>query len=232
MARSSHMREVDSDLLILNERLKSYINEGMDNTLSVAQNVADYCSNNENLKQTVKDIMTSFIGMEHDIGQYVQALKYVKTLDVDSEESSDLLAVFKDKLKKIKASEHHDVEDHPKYVTLEEQLTNSGSIEEQLECLRAKLAGSTGDDEVAMTSVEINTKCPFTGQTMVLPVRNKVCNHVYDRDGILSYINSRRAKAKCPVGGCDNSNAISLENLEDHTDMKKYISLLSRLHRD
>lgn len=37
-------------------------------------------SDNENLKQAVKDIMISFIEMERDVGQYVQALKYVKTV--------------------------------------------------------------------------------------------------------------------------------------------------------
>ncbi|CAG5124836.1 unnamed protein product [Candidula unifasciata] len=232
MAGNSHMREVDSDLLILNERLKSYINEGMDNVISVAQNVADYCSDNEKLKQEVKDIMNSFIEMERQTGQYVQALKHLKSVDVDSEENSELLTVFKEKLKQIQVIEQDSPENHPKYVTLEGQLTDLGNIEEQLECLRARLGGATDDEEVAMTSVEIQIKCPFTGQTMVQPVRNKVCNHVYDRDGILSYINSRKAKAKCPVGGCTNSNPIRLENLEDHMDMKKYITLLRKLHRE
>uniref|UniRef100_A0A0B6ZR91 E3 SUMO-protein ligase NSE2 n=1 Tax=Arion vulgaris TaxID=1028688 RepID=A0A0B6ZR91_9EUPU len=227
MATRGHMSEVNSDLLILNERLMGYVNVGMDNTIDVAQNIAEYCKGDGKLKQAVKDIMRDFSEMEKDIQQYARALTIVKNAGRNSDEKLELLTLFKDELRQIQAGDKQSFENHPKYIELEERLSDR-DLEEQLDSLRATLGGTMDDEDVAMTSVEINIKCPFTGQVMVNPVRNKICNHVYDKDGITAYINSRRAKAKCPVGGCENKDPITKENLEDHKDMKKYITLLAK----
>ena len=52
------------------------------------------------------------------------------------------------------------------------------------------------DEDIAMTQQEIVTKCPYTGQEMVQPVRNKICNHNYDRNGIQELIKNRGRRAK------------------------------------
>ena len=38
----------------------------------------------------------------------------------------------------------------------------------------------SGDDELEMTQVEINTVCPISRKEMVKPVKNILCGHVYD----------------------------------------------------
>ncbi|GFN97821.1 E3 sumo-protein ligase nse2 [Plakobranchus ocellatus] len=69
--------------------------------------------------------------------------------------------------------------------------------EAELATLRTTLAGTAGDSqgELAMTEVEINTRCPYTGCTMQDPVVNKRCGHVYDREGILAHIKQKKNKA-------------------------------------
>ena len=42
----------------------------------------------------------------------------------------------------------------------------------------------------------MNTKCPYTGKEMKDPVRNKHCNHNYDREGANQLIRARGARAK------------------------------------
>ena len=57
------------------------------------------------------------------------------------------------------------------------------------------------------------SKCPITAQTMKNPVRNKVCGHVYSREGIDKLLKLTRQRKKsrsaaahcpCPIAGCKN----------------------------
>ena len=60
-------------------------------------------------------------------------------------------------------------------------------------------AASTTQDpdiEVEMTQQAVVTKCPYTGKEMKNPVKNKHCQHSYDRDGINQFIKSRGSRAK------------------------------------
>lgn len=45
---------------------------------------------------------------------------------------------------------------------------------------------------------------PITKKPILIPFRNKVCSHVYEKDSILAYIRKKK-KAKCPYVGCTNS---------------------------
>lgn len=57
-------------------------------------------------------------------------------------------------------------------------------------------SASMQEDDIEMTQAMVNTKCPYTGQEMVDPVRNKICKHTYDKVGILEYIKRRGKKAR------------------------------------
>lgn len=52
------------------------------------------------------------------------------------------------------------------------------------------------DEDVEMTQATVNTKCPYTGKEMVVPMRNKICGHHYEKEGILQYIQQRKKKAR------------------------------------
>ena len=52
------------------------------------------------------------------------------------------------------------------------------------------------DDDILMTQQAVNTKCPYTGKEMVIPMKNKICGHNYEKEGILQYIHQRKKKAR------------------------------------
>ncbi|GFS17408.1 E3 SUMO-protein ligase NSE2 [Elysia marginata] len=240
MSGRSRPLELESDL-VLNQRLLQSMGGMVNETLEVARDIANYCTDDDELKKATQDIMLSFIGMADDIKQVTTALNHVKNTcpmiqtdsDVESMEEQNLTSSFTKKLEKLKAAGRRDenrLMNHPKYEELISLFTDSGTIEEQLASLRAALTGSAEESqgELAMTEMDINIRCPYTGCTMQDPVRNILCGHVYDRTGILTYVKQKKSKAKCPVGGCGNTEPIQESHLEDHRDMRKYIFLLSQ----
>ncbi|RUS69383.1 hypothetical protein EGW08_022856 [Elysia chlorotica] len=227
--------ELESDL-VLNQRLLQSVGALMNETLEVGQDVANYCTDDDELKKETQDLMLTFVNMEDDIKQYTSALNHVKkaclTVSEDPEEGESFTAKFTQKLHELRQrnggeNQHHK---HAKFEELTSLFMDRGSIEEQLASLRRALVGDADDSQgdLAMTEVDVNTRCPYTGCTMEDPVRNKQCGHVYDRTGILTYIKQKNARAKCPVGGCGNVDPIQASHLEDHRDMKRYIQLLSQ----
>ena len=56
--------------------------------------------------------------------------------------------------------------------------------------------GDGDDDDVQVTQNAVVTRCPYTGQDMTHPVRNKHCGHNYDRDGIGQYVKCRGKRAR------------------------------------
>uniref|UniRef100_A0A6G1SMH0 E3 SUMO-protein ligase NSE2 n=1 Tax=Aceria tosichella TaxID=561515 RepID=A0A6G1SMH0_9ACAR len=68
------------------------------------------------------------------------------------------------------------------------------------------------DEEVVVEAPTERTwpKDPITKTNIKKAVRNKVCNHIYDRASIENYIDQRNAnhqRAPCPVAGCRHKNA-------------------------
>mmetsp|Transcript_19841 Transcript_19841/g.24471 ORF Transcript_19841/g.24471 Transcript_19841/m.24471 type:complete len:296 (+) Transcript_19841:286-1173(+) len=59
-------------------------------------------------------------------------------------------------------------------------------------------------------------KCPLTGQFFVNPVKNKVCKHVYELEGIRHHL---RMKRHCPVMGCNNNQVTEIQ-CEPDEEMK------------
>ena len=53
---------------------------------------------------------------------------------------------------------------------------------------------STSDDLV-MTEIRVSNRCPITQQVMRNPVRNRCCQHCYDREGVEELIRQRGNKA-------------------------------------
>lgn len=59
---------------------------------------------------------------------------------------------------------------------------------------------ATDEDDVEQMQSARTTipKCPLTQQTVVDPVRNKICKHVYSRQAIVAHIEKRLAERKPP----------------------------------
>jgi len=81
---------------------------------------------------------------------------------------------------------------------------------------RQSSADDEDDDELEVvdSSNEATLKCPFTQQFMTKPMKNKICNHVYEEAAIRDHIRKASGKAVCPIPGCGNRK-VSLDQLEE-----------------
>lgn len=65
-------------------------------------------------------------------------------------------------------------------------------------------------------------RCPITGRLFVKPVKNKVCGHAYDMEGLRQYIRSKeraRKKCNCPIAGCKNAE-VTLNQVEEDEEIE------------
>ena len=67
-------------------------------------------------------------------------------------------------------------------------------------------AESSDEDDLIVVKTDYNTVDPITKKEIVEPVRNKKCNHVYEKSTIYSMIDLARENSKpvrCPYMGCN-----------------------------
>uniref|UniRef100_A0A8C6KUF6 E3 SUMO-protein ligase NSE2 n=1 Tax=Nothobranchius furzeri TaxID=105023 RepID=A0A8C6KUF6_NOTFU len=72
--------------------------------------------------------------------------------------------------------------------------------------------------DIAVTQSQVNFTCPLTQVEMENPVKNKKCNHHYDKNAILGLIktrNSQKKKCRCPVVGCANTDVRPSDLIQD-----------------
>ncbi|KAB5586550.1 hypothetical protein PHYPO_G00002990 [Pangasianodon hypophthalmus] len=115
-----------------------------------------------------------------------------------------------------------DIERHCKVVAFRDSIRKSlqqanqmacGSVEEEL------------DEDIAVTQSQTNFTCPLTQVEMVNPVKNKKCQHYYDKEAILSLIKTKqnnKKKCRCPVVGCGNTD-VKPSDLELDLVMRRMI---------
>lgn len=63
---------------------------------------------------------------------------------------------------------------------------------------------------------------PLTKHPVVNPVRNIICNHIYEKSAILDAIKINK-RAKCPYLGCGNKQPVAQSHLRDDEELKKQI---------
>jgi SUMO ligase MMS21 Smc5/6 complex component len=70
----------------------------------------------------------------------------------------------------------------------------------------------------------INTICPITRQTLVKPVRNTHCGHVYSYDAIMDHIT--KGGGGCPVAGC--SKNVTKKSVQPDLELEKALAKLKK----
>jgi len=71
---------------------------------------------------------------------------------------------------------------------------------------------STGGPEMEVLSNVYSDKDPITKKKIKDPVKNTICEHVYDRESITDYMNqckARRQLCQCPVRSCPNKKMLN-----------------------
>ena len=82
-----------------------------------------------------------------------------------------------------------------------------------------------GEEDESLENLTRKLTCVITQQVMEMPMVSKLCNHTFEKAGILNMINKSPAKAcKCPIGGCNKM--ISKADLEVN---KGYVRKLKKL---
>lgn len=68
----------------------------------------------------------------------------------------------------------------------------------------------------------ISTVDPITKGTIKNPVRNRICNHIYDKDSITEAIRiSENKRVRCPTVGCSNKNSVKVTDLVEDRELKR-----------
>ena len=153
-----------------------------------------------NIKSSIKSIKTTRLGLQRmaDIdGVKVGLGLLFQTVNVGTNDMGK-------KAKKRKSLENLD----------ETEDEMPGTIKRKKS--RTLKSGGGGNDVKLEVDDDKQLKCPITGLFFNNPVKNKVCQHIYDRAGLDQMI---RAKSKwCPVLGCNNN--LSLSQVEEDEEMK------------
>ena len=106
-----------------------------------------------------------------------------------------------------------------KYEVIDIDNDNKGSRKRWHYHVEFASSDSSGSEETEDSEVDDihSLSCPITGMIFTNPVKNKICNHRYDRIGLSQLLGAR--KMFCPIPGCDNKK-LSNTQVEDDEYMK------------
>merc|ERR1719192_2630247 len=79
-------------------------------------------------------------------------------------------------------------------------------------------SAESDDDDLIVVKTEHNTIDPITKKQIVDPVRNKKCNHIYEKSTIYSMIDLARENSKpvkCPYMGCNERDFKKTDLIKD-----------------
>jgi len=120
-----------------------------------------------------------------------------------------------------KQDEHFEVDD--------EKIQSDGRYKRFMDALEAAdeaenaliaAAGGSGDeaidDSLVISQADEVTKDPITKAPIRNPVRNKHCNHRYDREPIMQFIQQQKPGQfrGCPYAGCNNKRPLKESDLQ------------------
>ena len=177
-------------------------------------------------RQRIKNLAAANAKREHKINNFIGAIKQLRNkVATDGAEDTDqgdakYESIIVELMKQEAGNNPLEAEASEMYMDICDKLGEEVK------------RGGDDDIEVVRNNNETETtyKCPLTAQLMEDPVKNKVCGHVYSRDGIHSYLNSRKHKYPCVYPGCTNQR-VTQDQLEDDnftaTKVKRYIRAMN-----
>ncbi|XP_064652300.1 E3 SUMO-protein ligase NSE2-like isoform X2 [Lineus longissimus] len=211
------------------KKVEQYIMAGIETTIDVSLDLVE-CDkeNSESKVNDLKEIMLQYAAMERDLKQFTENVGIVKAKakTIDSEkEWPDLNQQLDDLLNDAQSSNNvAQLEGHEKYLELKQKIWDILHPDEPMPT--QETAGDEGDDEVAVTQQDINTRCPYLAREMTNPWRNLICKHNYDKEAVDQMLKQR--KSRCPVQGCYNDKPLQKSDLDENKELKKYIEMKNR----
>lgn len=226
MASRTHFGVVDTAIKSM-KTVEEYIDVGMETTIDVAMDFVENDKENERQTDEFKSIMLDYVRMKRDLRQFMEAVDLVKQEASHSRDKINMNEMLNQKLEEIKQTNgQEDLSQHEKYTELDEKIQEIRNPDSSPQPSTSQVLNP--DEDLVMTQQELNTRCPYTGQEMKNPVRNNVCGHTYDKEGILNHLKQRGQRAKCPVAGCGSTKVMEQADLVEDKELRKYIEKKNR----
>uniref|UniRef100_A0A8C6KPT1 E3 SUMO-protein ligase NSE2 n=1 Tax=Nothobranchius furzeri TaxID=105023 RepID=A0A8C6KPT1_NOTFU len=151
--------------------------------------------------------------LDREINNFVDIVQMLRLEPPDA--MFDLSAKVKQQFsERIAQLSDADLHKHPKVIAFKESIESSVSQANQESAENVEEL----DEDIAVTQSQVNFTCPLTQVEMENPVKNKKCNHHYDKNAILGLIktrNSQKKKCRCPVVGCANTDVRPSDLIQD-----------------
>jgi len=199
------------------DRQIKYIKVGMDFTNTVTQRIMENLEGDERDEHlnNMRSIMVDYLKMEHE---YNTARKVIASLkkdleaenaDMNKDIEEDYNKNYQDELKKIGKTQE-DYKNDDRYVQLDQKISGGDG-------------GGDDDEDLVMTGHEDQIpKDPWSLKEVVDPVKNKACNHIYEKAVVEKNISrSGKKPLKCPVVGCVNPSIKMADLISDVDTIKK-----------
>eukprot|EP00546_Thalassionema_frauenfeldii_P004282 CAMPEP_0178910296 /NCGR_PEP_ID=MMETSP0786-20121207/9018_1 /TAXON_ID=186022 /ORGANISM="Thalassionema frauenfeldii, Strain CCMP 1798" /LENGTH=249 /DNA_ID=CAMNT_0020582531 /DNA_START=23 /DNA_END=768 /DNA_ORIENTATION=+ len=172
-------------------------------------------------KQRLVTLTEQSVNQRHKVDLFCEALG--KMQQFLAEEDVNYEKKVASELEKLQKNEENvDMNQDPSVYEMKEML---GLVSENVGEEDAEL-------EVIPTQTTQSLKCPLTASLYEDPVKSRVCNHVYSRQALQQYMQSRRGRnVPCPVAGCINTNLTMESCVDDPTSamrVKKHLRLAAR----
>ena len=193
----------------------------------------------EDLRKEVKLITKKHVRQVRDVNIFVQAVQTVAENCIQTQANANEESLDDDDAKLFV---NYEELIHQKIVEIQAKEETQGlviDVEDEhmyrdiLKCLGEKRKRNDDDEELEMLSddeqnvedLEKKLKCPITTSLLEDAVRNKVCGHVYSRQGVMGMFRSRNYK--CPMPGCSNRR-MSQDQLENDLQIQEKVKRFKR----
>uniref|UniRef100_A0A1A8QTG0 E3 SUMO-protein ligase NSE2 n=1 Tax=Nothobranchius rachovii TaxID=451742 RepID=A0A1A8QTG0_9TELE len=190
---------------------------GMDIVTDVAMDLVE--TRDEEMNRAIKEMeamMLECARLDREINNFVDIVEQVTEAGAQQPDAMfDLSANVKQQFsERIAQLSDADLHKHPKVIAFKESIESSVSQANQESAENVEEL----DEDIAVTQSQVNFTCPLTQVEMENPVKNKKCNHHYDKNAILGLIktrNSQKKKCRCPVVGCANTDVRQSDLIQD-----------------
>jgi len=202
----------------LEDRQLKYFKTGIDFVLTSVKAVLDHYEGDDKEKylENQKNLVLEYLKMEieYTIGRSIlkelQNHLEVKEGTMDTDMEKEFKKKYEEELKaNANRLDEKALKKLPRYKELEQ-------------IIKARTGEGVGDaDDDLVLDEETNVYLdPWSKKQISIPVRNNVCNHIYDKATALKMCSRTKGKVKCPVIGCANNNVKSTDLQEDQQIMR------------
>ncbi|XP_063874547.1 E3 SUMO-protein ligase NSE2-like [Scylla paramamosain] len=199
------------------ENVYEQVNES---TTSVLESVEDANLKAKYLKE-LEEILVSCVTTQHKVAITRQAVKETIARAQDEETQEPDANIYDDLLEESIGELEVDS-------PLEGAIAQAASLKTFKDLLEQNNVSANSDGDLVATECSNNFLDPISKKRMTDPVRNKICDHVYDRGSITSMISKSKNKFKCPAIGCANRKPIKVSDLKEAPDVKRQLTLQKR----